>query len=112
MNNTADNFRAKHLAEMDVDLVLNEEQPELIDEWQEVPAIWDAVRFKCDQDNKKGKYSRKERYVGSLRRSFYVGDDITEEDIKAKYENGILKLSVPKKDQKSRENKNCIAIEG
>ena len=65
-----------------------------------------------DEENKKGKYSRKERYVGSLRRSFYVGDDITEEDIKAKYENGILKLSVPKKDQKSRENKNCIAIEG
>ena len=65
-----------------------------------------------DEENKKGKYIRKERYVGSLRRSFYVGDDITEEDIKAKYENGILKLSVPKKDQKSRENKNCIAIEG
>ncbi len=56
LNNTADNFRAKHLAEMDVDLVLNEEQPELIDEWQEVPAIWDAIRFKCDEDKKKGKY--------------------------------------------------------
>lgn len=56
LNNTADNFRAKHLAEMDVDLVLNEEQPELIDEWQEVPAIWDAVRFKCDEDKKRGKY--------------------------------------------------------
>ena len=56
LNNTADNFRAKHLAEMDVDLVLNEEQPELIDEWQEVPAVWDAVRFKCDEDKKRGKY--------------------------------------------------------
>ena len=56
LNNTADNFRAKHLAEMDVNLVLNEESPELIDEWQEVPAIWDAVRFKCDQDKEKGKY--------------------------------------------------------
>ena len=56
LNNTADNFRTKHLAEMDVDLVLGEEQPELIDEWQEVPAIWDAVRFKCDEDKKKGKY--------------------------------------------------------
>lgn len=41
---------------MDVDLVLNEEQPELIDEWQEVPTIWDAVRFKCDEDKKRGKY--------------------------------------------------------
>ena len=56
LNNTADNFREKHLAEMDVDLVLDKDKPELIDEWQEVPAIWDAVRFKCDQDKEKGKY--------------------------------------------------------
>ena len=56
LNNTEDNFREKHLAEMDVDLVLNKDMPETIDEWQEVPAIWDAVRYKCDQDNKKGKY--------------------------------------------------------
>lgn len=56
LNNTSDNFREKHLAEMDVNLVLNKEQPELIDEWQEVPAIWDAVRYKCDQDKEKGKY--------------------------------------------------------
>lgn len=56
LNNTEDNFREKHLAEMDVNLVMEKEQPQTIDEWQEVPAIWDAVRFKCDQDNKKGKY--------------------------------------------------------
>lgn len=56
LNNTEDNFREKHLAEMDVNLILEKEQPQTIDEWQEVPAIWDAVRFKCDQDNKKGKY--------------------------------------------------------
>ena len=56
LNNTADNFREKHLAEMDVNLVLDKDKPELIDEWQEVPAIWDAVRFKCDQDKEKGKY--------------------------------------------------------
>ncbi len=56
LNNTADNFREKHLAEMDVNLVLDKDMPELIDEWQEVPAIWDAIRFKCDQDSKKGKY--------------------------------------------------------
>ena len=56
LNNTADNFRELHLAQMDVDLVLNKEYPETIDEWQEVPAIWDAVRFKCDQDKIKGKY--------------------------------------------------------
>ena len=56
LNNTVDNFREKHLAEMDVNLVLDKDKPELIDEWQEVPAIWDAVRFKCDQDKEKGKY--------------------------------------------------------
>lgn len=56
LNNTVDNFRERHLAEMDVNLVLNGEYPETIDEWQEVPAIWDAVRFRCDQDNQKGKY--------------------------------------------------------
>ena len=56
LNNTANNFREKHLAEMDVNLVLDKDMPELIDEWQEVPAIWDAVRFKCDQDAEKGKY--------------------------------------------------------
>lgn len=56
LNNTADNFREKHLAEMDVDLILDKDKPELIDEWQEVPAIWDAVRFKCDEDSQKGKY--------------------------------------------------------
>lgn len=56
LNNTEDNFREKHLAEMDVNLVLDKDKPELIDEWQEVPTIWDAVRFKCDQDKEKGKY--------------------------------------------------------
>lgn len=56
LNNTADNFREKHLAEMDVNLVLNKDAPEVIDEWQEVPAIWDAVRFQCVQDKQRGKY--------------------------------------------------------
>lgn len=56
LNNTIDNFREKHLAEMDVNLILDKDKPELIDEWQEVPAIWDVVRFKCDQDKEKGKY--------------------------------------------------------
>lgn len=56
LNNAVENFREKHLAEMDVNLILDKEAPELIDEWQEVPAIWDAIRFKCDQDKQKGKY--------------------------------------------------------
>lgn len=56
INDSSDNFRMKRLVQIDANLVFNEEYPELIDEWQEVPEIWDAVKFKCDEDNKKGKY--------------------------------------------------------
>ena len=56
LNNTVDNFKDKNLAEIDVNLILDKDKPELIDEWQEVPAVWDAVRFKCDFDDGKGKY--------------------------------------------------------
>ena len=65
-----------------------------------------------DEEDKKGKYIRKERYAGAMQRSFYVGEYVTQEDIKAKYENGILRLSVPKKEAKPVETKKTIAIEG
>ena len=65
-----------------------------------------------DEKNKEGKYIRKERYAGAMSRSFYVGGAVTEEDIKAKYEDGILRLSIPKKETKAVENKKYIAIEG
>ena len=65
-----------------------------------------------DEEDKKGKYIRKERYAGTMQRSFYVGDAITHEDIKAKFENGILSLTIPKKDAKAVETKKSIAIEG
>ena len=48
-----------------------------------------------DEKDKEGNYIRRERYAGSMCRSFYVGDAVSEEDIHAKYEDGILKLSVP-----------------
>lgn len=65
-----------------------------------------------EEKNKKGKLIRQERYSGSMQRSFYVGENITEEDIKAKYEDGVLKLSVPKKEAKKIPEKKTIAIEG
>ena len=65
-----------------------------------------------DKEEKDGKYIRKERYSGAMSRSFYVGDELKQEDIKAKYEDGILKLSVPKKEQKKVETTKHIAIEG
>ena len=68
---------------------------------------------KKDEKAEDGKYIRRERYSGSCSRSFYVGDAVTEEDIKAKFENGTLKMLVPKKEeQKAVENKKYIAIEG
>ena len=67
---------------------------------------------KDEQDKKSGRYIRKERYAGACSRSFYVGENLTQEDIKAKYENGILRLSVPKKEAKPVETKKTIAIEG
>ncbi|MBU5474871.1 Hsp20/alpha crystallin family protein [Roseburia sp. MSJ-14] len=64
-----------------------------------------------DEKDKKDKYIRKERYAGSMSRSFYVGD-ISENDIHAKYEDGILTLDIPKEDTKAVESKHYIAIEG
>ena len=65
-----------------------------------------------DEQDKHGKYIRRERYAGAMQRSFYVGDAVTEEDVKAKFEDGILRLSIPKKDAKAVETKKTIAIEG
>lgn len=53
-----------------------------------------------DEEDKKGRYIRQERYAGSLSRSFYVGEDVEPQDVKAKYENGVLKLFVPKAEVK------------
>ena len=65
------------------------------------------------QDKKSGKYIRRERYTGSCQRSFYVGEDVTEEDIKAEFKHGILKLFVPKKEAKPAvEQKKYVSIEG
>ena len=66
-----------------------------------------------DEKDKEGKYIRRERYAGNMSRSFYVGDDVTEEDIKAKFEDGILKINVPKKEKKEEiPQKKYICIEG
>lgn len=65
-----------------------------------------------EEKDKAGKYLRRERYIGSCSRSFYVGEDVTEEDIRARFEDGILKLSVPKKQPQPKvEEKRYISIE-
>ena len=66
-----------------------------------------------DEKDEEGRYIRRERYSGSCSRSFYVGDAVTEADIKAKFENGTLTMMIPKEEvQPAVENKKYIAIEG
>ena len=60
----------------------------------------------------KGKMLRQERYVGIMQRSFYVGESMTDDDIKAKYENGVLSLMIPKKETPKVPEKKQILIEG
>ena len=65
-----------------------------------------------DESNKKGKVIRKERYEGAMQRSFYVGENLTEEDIKAAFNHGVLHLTVPKKEKAKLPEKKTIMIEG
>lgn len=66
------------------------------------------------EENETGKFVRRERYAGSMSRTFYVGEDMKQEDIHAKYENGVLRLRIPKAEQRKPEieDKKYIAIEG
>ncbi len=64
-----------------------------------------------DDTNKKGKVIRQERYAGAMQRSFYVGEHLTEEDIKAGFKNGVLSLTIARKDQPKIPERKTIAIE-
>ena len=65
-----------------------------------------------EEKSEEGKVIRQERYMGAMQRNFYVGEFITEEDIKAKFEDGVLKLNVPKKEAPEPPEKKSIMIEG
>lgn len=65
-----------------------------------------------DEKDKKGKLIRQERFMGTMQRSFYVGKNLTDEDIKARFEDGVLRLSVPKKEEKKLPERKTIMIEG
>ena len=99
--------------ELDIDLPgfkKDEITAELKDGYLTVSA---AKGLDKDEEDKKGHYIRQERYSGAMSRTFYVGEDVKQEDIKAKFENGILSLSVPKPvEQKKVETSKRIAIEG
>lgn len=83
---------------------------ELKDGFLTVSAV---VEKNNDEKDKEGRYIRRERYSGSCSRSFYVGETVTEADIKAKFDNGILKITVPKIEAKPEvEQNHYVAIEG
>mgnify|MGYP000627502861 CR=1 FL=1 len=65
-----------------------------------------------DEKDKEGKYVRRERYAGNVSRSFYVGDNVRNEDIHPKFENGILSFTVPKEQKAIEDTTHYIAIEG
>lgn len=72
-----------------------------------------TTKTENEESDEKSHYIRRERYVGSASRSFYVGEDVTKEDIKAKYVDGVLNLTVPKVEAKPKvEENHFIEIEG
>ena len=99
--------------ELDIDLPgykKEDVQAELKDGYLTISAKPNTTREEKDEN---GKYIRKERYSGSCSRSFYVGEDLEQQDIKAKFEDGILKVMVPKKEAKPAVEENrYITIEG
>ena len=70
-----------------------------------------ATMSKNEEEKEKGRFVRRERYFGECSRSFYVGDNIEVEDIKASFKNGTLNLEIPKKEEKQISEKKYVQIE-
>ena len=97
--------------ELDVDLPgfkKDEVQLDLKDGYLTISA---AKGLNKDQEDKKGKYIRQERYAGACSRSFFVGEGIEPQDVSAKFEDGILRVSLPKRVKKELPRNSTIAIE-
>lgn len=100
-----------YIVTMDIPGIKKEDvQAELKDGYLTVNVSTSSDKNEQQED---GKYIRRERYYGSASRSFYVGETVTQEDIKAKFENGTLRLEIPKKEaQPEVESRHFISIEG
>ena len=97
--------------ELDVDLPgfkKDEVQLDLKDGYLTISA---AKGLDKDQEDKKGKYIRQERYAGACSRSFFVGEEIEPRDVSAKFEDGILRVSLPKQVKKELPRNSTITIE-
>ena len=77
-----------------------------------MPRLWNDSFFDNWMNDFPSSRYLVERYQGNCSRSFYVGDSLTEEDIKAKFDNGTLTMEIPKVSAQKVENKKTIAIEG
>ena len=97
--------------ELDVDLPGFKKDEVTVDLKDGYLTISAAKGLDKDESNKKGKFLRHERYAGSMSRSFYVGDDVESADVSAKFEDGILKISVPKAAPKELPKHTTITIE-
>ena len=97
--------------ELDVDLPGFKKDEVTVDLQDGYLTISAAKALDKDESDQKGKFLRQERYTGSMSRSFYVGDDVETTDICAKYEDGILKISVPKTAHKELPKHSTITIE-
>ncbi len=89
--------------ELDIELPgykKEEVKAELKEGYLTISAEKKAEKEEKDEKDENGTYIRRERYFGACSRSFYVGEDIAQDEIQAKFEDGILKVSVPKKEAK------------
>ena len=97
--------------ELDVDLPGFKKDEVTVDLQNGYLTISAAKGLDKDEQDKKGKYIRQERYAGSCTRSFYVGSGIEPEQISARFEDGILRLSVPKDGKKLLPKSTSVSIE-
>ena len=97
--------------ELDIDLPGFKKDEISIDLKDGYLSISAAKGLDRDQEDKKGKYIRQERYAGACSRSFFVGEGVEPKDVSAKFEDGILKISLPKQVKKELPQSSRIAIE-
>lgn len=97
--------------ELDIDLPGFKKDEVSVDLEDGYLSIRAAKGLDKDETDKKGRYLRQERYAGSCSRSFYVGDGVESADVSAKFEDGILRISLPKREQTQLPKSTTVTIE-
>lgn len=110
MNADVQEFEDKYMLDLELPGYKKEDiQAEVKDGYLTI----NAEHSQSNEEKEDGKYIRRERFYGKCQRSFYVGDAVTHEDIQAKFENGILEITIPKKEAKPEvEEHKYISITG